>query len=100
MDPPSGESTPHIEAAKREINEYYMVAAFLSGLNCHIYELLMNKLHNAFRMGRGKHPKTCTNAYDLSINWKGDTGSVTIPPNDGVEFVTEGQDSNVKTIDG
>ena len=48
----------------------------------------MNELHNAFRMGWVKYPKTLTSAYYLATNWKGDTGSIGVPPNDGVEFVT------------
>ena len=102
VDPPIGTNDQHIETAKIEANEDYMAVSFLSGLNRHKYGPLMNELHNAFSMVWDKYPKTLTNDYDLEINWKGDTGSATIPPNDGVEFLIEdiGQDRNVYAIDG
>ena len=31
----------------------------------------------------------------MAINWKSDTGLVSVPPNDGVDFVTEGQEIDV-----
>ena len=50
-----------------------MATAFLSGLNRARYGVLLNELHNAFRMGRDEYPKTLTAVYDLAINWEGDT---------------------------
>ena len=61
-----------------------------------------NEIHNAFRMGQDDYSKTLTSAYDLAINWKGDTGSVAITPNYGVAFINDdrGKYSNVHTTDG
>ena len=50
-----------------------MAMAFLSEINNARYEALLNELHNAFCMGRDEYPRTLTYAYDLEINWKGDT---------------------------
>ena len=57
----------------------------------------MNEIHNEFRMGWDEYPKTLKNTYNLAINFKGDTGSVSAPQNGGVEIVTEGQDGNLHT---
>ena len=59
-----------------------MATAFLSGLNNSIYGALLNELHNAFHMVRDEYPKTLKSAYDLAINYKGDTKGV------GVAFPT------------
>ena len=79
-----------------------MKAAFLSDLNHNRYGHLMNDMHNAFKMGRDEYPKTLTSVYDFAINWKGNTGSVTVPSNDVVAFVTDyiGQDGDVQATDG
>ena len=66
-----------------------MATAFLSGLNRARYGVLLNELHNAFRMGRDEYPKTLTAVYDLAINWEGDTKGTGVTPNDGVAFTTE-----------
>ena len=53
------------------------------------YRKLLNELHNAFRIGRNKYPKALTAAYDLEINWRGDTKGAGVTPNAGVAFATE-----------
>ena len=88
---PADEENPtedETAAAKTATEEAYMAIAFLSGLNNAIYGALLNKLHNAFRMGRGEYPKMLTYAYDLAINCKGDTKGVGVTPNDGLAFTT------------
>ena len=95
--PPSGANHQHIETVQTDDKETYMVVTFLSVLNRHRYGLLMNEIHNEFRMGWDEYPKTLKNTYDLAINFKGDTGSVSAPQNGGVEIVTEGQDGNLHT---
>ena len=77
-----------------------MATAFLSGLNSARYGVLLNELHNAFYMGRNKYPKTLTSAYDLAINWKGDTKGTDATPNDGVAFATESKEADVHATDG
>ena len=59
------------------------------------YGALLNDLHNTFRMGRNDYPKTLTSAYNLSINWKGDTKGVGVTPNDGVAFTTESEEAEI-----
>ena len=49
-------------AAKTATEEAYMATEFLSGINNAIYGVLLNELHNAFRMGRNEYPKTLTSA--------------------------------------
>ena len=51
--------------------------------------MLINDLHNAFRMVRNEYPKTLTSAYDLAIKWKGDIKEYSVAPNNGVEFTIE-----------
>ena len=68
-----------------------MATAFLSGINNARYGDLLSELHNAFFMGRDEYPKTFTSAYDLEINWEGDTKGVGVTPNDGVAFTTESE---------
>ena len=50
-----------------------MAMALLSGLKQGRYGVLLNDLHNDLQMGRDEYPKILTSAYDLSINWKGNT---------------------------
>ena len=78
-----------------------MAVSFLSGLNRHIYGPFIIDIHNLFMIGWNRYPKTLTNAYDLAINWKGDTGSVTNAPIDGMEFVNDniGKGGNVHATD-
>ena len=57
-----------------------MTTVFLSGINSARYGALLNYLHNAFRMGCNEYPKTLTSAYDLAINWKGDTKGIGVTP--------------------
>ena len=76
-----------------------MATVFLSGLNQATYGVLINKLHNAFRMGCEKYLKTLTAAYDLAINWKGDTKGPRVTPNDGIAFTTESEEADVHTTD-
>ena len=76
-------------AAKTATEEAYMAKAFLSGINSARYRKLLNELHNAFRIGRNKYPKALTAAYDLEINWRGDTKGAGVTPNAGVAFATE-----------
>ena len=52
-------------AAKTETEEAYIAMTLLSGLNRARYGVLLNYLHNAFRMGRDEYSKTFTAAYDL-----------------------------------
>ena len=75
-----------------------MSTAFLSGMNSDIYGVLMNKLHNFFRMGHDEHLKTLTAAYDLEIDWKGDTKGTGMMSNDGVAF-TESEEADVHVTD-
>ena len=79
-----------------------MTVALLSGINCHRYGPLTNELHNWLRMGRIEYPKTLSNEYDLAIDWKVDTGSVAVPLNYGVDFVTDdrGKYGDVHDTDG
>ena len=72
----------------------------LSGLNRSRYGVLLNYLHNAFRMGRDEYSKTFTAAYDLEINWKGDTKGTGVMPNDGVAFTTKSEEADVHATDG
>ena len=46
--------------AKIAIEEAYMDTSFLSGLNNARYGALINKMHNAFYMGRNEYLKTLT----------------------------------------
>ena len=48
-------------------------------------------------MGCYDYPKDLTSAYDLDINWKGNTAYVAVPPNYWVAFLTDDrvQDGNV-----
>ena len=39
-------------------------------------------------------------AYDLVINWEGDTKGVRVTPNDSVAFRTESEEAYVHTTDG
>ena len=41
-----------------------------------------------------------TSAYDLAINWKGDTKGVDVALNDGVAFTTKSEEVNVHATDG
>ena len=60
-------------AAKIVTEESYMATEFLSGVNNDRFGALLNELHNGFRMGCNEYLKTLTSAYDLAINWKGDS---------------------------
>ena len=57
-------------------------------------------MHNAFRMGRDEYLKTLTAAYDLAINWKGDTKGPRVTPNDGIAFTTKSEEADVHATDG
>ena len=59
------------------------------------YGALLNKLHNAFRMGRDKYPKTLIYANEQAINWKGVTKGVGVTPNDDVDFTTESEEAEI-----
>ena len=72
-----------------------MATEFLSELINAIYGALINKLHNSFCMGRNQCPKTLTSAYELTINWKGDSKVFRVTPNDGVAFTTETDEADV-----
>ena len=76
-------------ASKTATEEAYMATLFLSGLKNARYGALLNEMHNAFHMGRDEYPKTLTSAYDLAINWEGETKGVGMIPKDGVAFTTE-----------
>ena len=76
-----------------------MATTFLSGLNNARYGALLNELHNVFPMVRDEYLKTCTSAYDLAINWKGDTKGVIVTPNDGVAFTTQSEEADVHATD-
>ena len=76
-----------------------MSTAFLSGLNQSRYRVMLNNLHNAFLMGRKKYPKMFIDAYDLAINWKGDTKGPRVTPNDGIAFTTKSEEADVHTTD-
>ena len=41
-----------------------------------------------------------TFAYDLAINWKGDTKGVDVTPNDGVAFITKSEESDAHATNG
>ena len=58
-------------AAKIATEEAYITTEFLSGINSARYGDLLNKLHNAFHMGRDEYLKMLTSFYDLEINRKG-----------------------------
>ena len=77
-----------------------MATEFLSGINNSIYGELLNKLHNNFCMGRDEYPKTLTSAYDLAINWKGDTKGSGMRPNDSVVLTTKLEEVDVHATDG
>ena len=76
-----------------------MATSFLSVINNARYGELLNELHNAFCMGRDEYPKTLTSAYNLTINWKGDTKGVDVALNDGVAFTTKSEEVNVHATD-
>ena len=82
------------------IRSSFSTTAFLSGLNRSRYGALLDELHNAFLMGRNKYPKTLISAYDLAINWKGDTKGVGVTPNDSIAFTTESEEADVHATDG
>ena len=50
-------------SSKTATEEAYMATEFLSGLNNARYVALLNKLHNAFCIGRDEYPKTLTSTY-------------------------------------
>ena len=77
-----------------------MATAFLSGLNNARYGALLNELYNDFRMGRDEYPKTLTSAYNLTINWKGDSKGIGVTPNDGVAFNTKADEVDVHVTNG
>ena len=87
-------------ASKTATEEAYMATAFLSGLNNDRYGVMLNKMHNAFHMGRDEYPKILTSSYDLEINWKGDTKGVGVTPNDGVAFTIDSEEKDVHATDG
>ena len=87
-------------AAKTATEEAYMNTAFLSGLKNARYRALIDELHNAFCIGCDEYPKKLTSAYDLSINWKGDTKGVGVTPNDGVAFTTKSEGAYIHTMYG
>ena len=41
-----------------------------------------------------------TTAYDLEINWKGDTKGASVTPDDGVDFTTESEEADIHTTGG
>ena len=51
-------------------------------------------------MGRDEYLKTLTAAYDLAINWKGDTKGPRVTPNDGIAFTTKSEEADVHATDG
>ena len=77
-----------------------MATAFLSGPNRAIYGVLINELHNYFCIGRDEYHKTLIAAYDLEINWKGNTKETGVKPNDGVVFTTKSVEAGVHATDG
>ena len=77
-----------------------MNTAFLLGLKNARYRALIDELHNAFYIGCDEYPKILTSAYDLSINWKGDTKGVGVTPNDGVAFTTKSEGAYIHTMYG
>ena len=86
--------------SKTPIEEVYMDTAFLSLINSARCGALLNKLHITFCMVREEYPKTLTSAYDLAINWKGDTKGVGGKPNDGLAFTTGSEEADVHATDG
>ena len=50
-------------------------------------------------MGRDKYPKMLTSAFDLAINWKGDTKVAGVTPNDGVGLITELEEADIYATD-
>ena len=76
-----------------------MTTVFLSGINSARYGALLNDLHNAFRMGCNEYPKTLTSAYDLAINWKGDTKGIGVTPNGSAAFTTKSKETDIHTTD-
>ena len=87
-------------ADKIAIEEAYMSTAFLSGRNNASYGALLNELHNNSCLGRDEYPKTLTSAYDLAINWKGDSKGIGVTLNDGVAFTTNADEVDVHATDG
>ena len=77
-----------------------MSTAFLSGINKSRYRVMLNNLHNSFFMGRKKYPKMFIDAYDLAINWKGDTKGPIVAPNDGIVSTTDSKEADVNANDG
>ena len=62
--------------------------------------MLLNDIHNAFRMGRNNYPKTLTVPYDLAVNWEGYTKGSSVSPNDGLVFTTESEEVEVHATNG
>ena len=77
-----------------------MSTAFLSGINQSRYRVMLNNLHNSFFMGRKKYPKMFIDAYDLAINWKGDTKGPIKAPNYGIVFTMDSEEADVNANDG
>ena len=50
-------------------------------------------------MGREEHPKTLTSAYDLVINWTGETKGISVTPYYGVAFTTDSEEADVNATD-
>ena len=86
-------------AAKTATEEAYMATTYLSGLKSARYGVLLNELHNAFRMGGNKYPKTLTDSYDLEINWRGGTKGTRVTPNGGVAFTTKSKEADLHATD-
>ena len=51
-------------------------------------------------MGCDEYAKKLTSAYDLTINWKGDTKGFGVTPNDGVAFTTESEEADIHFTNG
>lgn len=73
-----------------------MVVAFLYGLNHNRYSHIMNKLHNAFTRGRKGYPKKITTTYYPEINWNGKPTLMEVPPNYGVDFLTDNRYQHIE----
>ena len=77
-----------------------MATAFLAGPNQGIYGVLLNELHNAFRVGCDKYLKMLTASYNLEINWKGYTKGSSMAPNDGMALTIILEEADVHATNG
>lgn len=92
-----------LSAAKKATEEAYDAIVFISGLNSHRYQGLIDSLANAYLNGRDEYPKNIVDAYKLINNWKGDQKNFSNRTEDEASFNQIGDgnvDANVNATTG